>query len=83
MWSGWIWREQQLRDIGSLPGAVAEEGRRPAERDLRQRAGASWRGGAYLRRPGLNLRLVNLPGYSPDFNAADAIWGWARESLPS
>ena len=23
----------------------------------------------YLRRPGLGLRLVNLPGYSPDFNA--------------
>ena len=33
----------------------------------------------YLRRPGLGLRLVNLPGYSPDFNAAEAIWGWARE----
>ena len=33
-----------------------------------------------LRRPGLNLRLVNLPGYSPDFNADEAIWGWAREA---
>ena len=33
----------------------------------------------YLRRPGLRLRLVNLPGYSPDFNADEAIWGWARE----
>ena len=32
-----------------------------------------------LRRPGLNLRLVNLPGYSPDFNADEAVWGWARE----
>ena len=21
----------------------------------------------------------NLPGYSPDFNADEAIWGWARE----
>ena len=31
----------------------------------------------YLRTPG--LRLVNLPGYSPDFNAGEAIWGWARE----
>ena len=37
--------------------------------------------------PGLGLRLVNppfsrgqaLPGYSPDFNADEAIWGWARE----
>ncbi len=33
----------------------------------------------YLRTPGLALRLVNLPGYSPDFNADEAIWGWARE----
>ena len=33
---------------------------------------------AYLRTPGLNLRLVNLPSYSPDFNADEAIWGWAR-----
>ena len=33
----------------------------------------------YLRTPGLGLRLVNLPGYSPDFNADEAIWGWARQ----
>ena len=33
----------------------------------------------YLRTPGLGLRLVNLLGYSPDFNADEAIWGWARE----
>ena len=33
----------------------------------------------YIRTPGLNLRLVNLPGYSPDFNADEAIWGWTRE----
>ena len=40
-----------------------------------------------LRTAGLNLRLVNpvsrtghaLPVYSPDFNADEAIWGWARE----
>ena len=25
------------------------------------------------------MRLVNLPGYSPDFNADEAIWGWTRE----
>ena len=40
------------------------------------------RGGAlreYLRTPELDLRLVNLPGYSPDFNADEAIWGWVRE----
>ena len=33
----------------------------------------------YLRTPCLGLRLVNLPGYSADFNADEAIWGWARE----
>ena len=33
----------------------------------------------YLRTPDLDLRLVSLPGYSPDFNADEAIWGWARE----
>ena len=33
----------------------------------------------YLRTPGLDLRLVNLPAYSPDFNADEAIWGWTRE----
>ena len=32
----------------------------------------------YLRTPGLELQLMNLPGYSPDFNADEAIWGWVR-----
>ena len=27
----------------------------------------------YLRTPELELRLMNLPGYSPDFNADEAI----------
>ena len=36
---------------------------------------------AYLATPGLRLRLVSLPGYSPDFNAAEAIWNWAREEV--
>ena len=41
----------------------------------------------YLRTPGLNLRLVNLPGYSPDFNADEAVWGMGergghRQSVP-
>jgi len=35
----------------------------------------------YLRTPDLKLQLVNLPGYSPDFNADEAIWGWAREEV--
>ena len=34
---------------------------------------------AYLSTPGLHLRLVNLPSYSPDFNADEAVWGWARQ----
>ena len=41
----------------------------------------------WLGQPGVNRRLVSprfhgrqaLPGYSPDFNADEAIWGWARE----
>ena len=35
----------------------------------------------YLRTPGLKLQPVNLPGYSPDFNADEAIRGWARMVL--
>ena len=36
---------------------------------------------AYLATPGLNLRLVALPAYSPDFNPDEAIWDWAREEV--
>jgi len=32
----------------------------------------------YLRTPDLRVRLVRLPAYSPDYNADEAIWGWAR-----
>ena len=32
----------------------------------------------YLRTPDLELQLVNLSGYSPDFNPDEAIWGWAK-----
>ncbi len=35
----------------------------------------------YLATPELNLRLVPLPGYSPDFNADEAIWDWVREEV--
>ena len=43
----------------------------------------------YLWTPSLGLWLVNprfsrgqaLPGYSPDFNADEAIWGWARKEV--
>ena len=34
---------------------------------------------ACLRTPGLSLWLLNLPEYSPDFNADEANWGWTRE----
>ena len=36
---------------------------------------------AYLTTPGLKLLLVNLPSYSPDFNADEAIWGWVRQEV--
>lgn len=35
----------------------------------------------FLATPDLKLRLVPLPGYSPDFNADEAIWDWAREEV--
>ncbi len=36
---------------------------------------------AYLATPDLRLRLVPLPGYSPDYNADEAIWDWIREEV--
>jgi hypothetical protein len=35
----------------------------------------------YLTTPDLQLRLVPLPGYSPDFNPDEAIWDWIREDV--
>jgi transposase len=35
----------------------------------------------FLRTPGLDVRLVRLPAYSPDFNADEAIWKWVREEV--
>lgn len=35
----------------------------------------------YLATPGLNVRLVALPAYSPNFNPDEAIWDWAREEV--
>lgn len=34
-----------------------------------------------LATPDVRLRLVPLPGYSPDYNADEAIWDWAREEV--
>ena len=36
---------------------------------------------AYLRTPGLQMRLVRLPAYSPDFNADEAVWAWIRDDV--
>jgi len=36
---------------------------------------------SYLATPGLTLRAVRLPAYSPDFNPDEAIWAWAREEV--
>lgn len=35
----------------------------------------------YLSTPDLQLRLVRLPAYSPDFNADEAVWGWVRAEV--
>ena len=35
----------------------------------------------FLRTPGLDLRLVALPAYSPDGGADKAIWKWIREEI--
>jgi transposase len=35
----------------------------------------------YLTTPDLHLRLVALPGYSPDFNPDEAIWDWIRQEV--
>ena len=46
--------------------------------------GPAHRGAAirsYLTTSDLQLRLVALPAYSPDFNADEAVWDWAREEV--
>ena len=35
----------------------------------------------YLATRDVRLRLVRLPAYSPDFNAAEAIWAWVRDEV--
>ena len=72
--------QQQLRDLGRLPEAT--EGKHPGPLSVIWDNAPAHRGEVvreYLRTPGLGLRLVNLPGYSPDFNADEDIWGWTRE----
>ena len=35
----------------------------------------------YLATPNLHLRLVSLPGYSPDYNADEAVWDGIRDEV--
>ena len=35
----------------------------------------------YLATPDLHIQLVALPAYSPDYNADEAIWKWARAEV--
>ena len=56
---------RQLREKRSGPIRVIRDNA-PAHR-----GDAVWE---YLRTLGLGLRLVSLPGYSPNFNADEAIW---------
>ncbi len=77
--------QQRLGNLGCLPYATAfltqlKEKHPGSLRVISDNAPAH-RGEAlqeYLSTPGLGLRLVNLPGYSPDYNADEAIWAWAR-----
>ena len=75
--------QQQLRHLSRLPAAIEGATHRTTDRDLGQfaspRRGDALR--AYLTTPGLNLCLVNLPSYSPDFNADEAVWGWVRQEV--
>ena len=75
---------QQQRDLGCLPDAAALKEKHPGPLRVSWDNAPAHRGEAvreYLRTPELELRLVNLPGYSPDFNADEAVWGWAREEV--
>jgi transposase len=63
---------QQLRQNHTEPWIVIWDNG-PAHRGPEMRE--------YLATPDLNLRLVALPAYSPDFNPDEAIWDWVREEV--
>lgn len=63
---------KQLRELSPEPLIVIWDNG-PAHRGDAMRA--------YLITPDLKLRLVALPGYSPDFNPDVAIWDWVREEV--
>ena len=35
----------------------------------------------YLQTPNLQLRLIALPAYSPDYNPAEELWKWLRDEV--
>ena len=67
--------------VSRLPAATAGATLRTADGDLGQLPGPSGRCRSGLISP--RTRLTPAPGepaqYSPDFNADEAIWGWARQ----
>ena len=70
--------EQQLRNVGSLPGTIAGEALRAVERDLGQRSGAPWRGGE-----GVPADARAEPAADePSFSRGQALPGTARTSMP-
>ena len=80
--------QQQRRQPGGSPGPFAGEARRAAQGDPGQCPGPSRRGAAGVPRDVRTwvelgeppfTRGPALPGHSPDFNAGEVIWGWARE----
>ena len=74
--------KQHCRDLHRLFTAAKRKPSWTSGSDLGQ--WASHRGEAirsYLATPDLHLRLVALPAYSPDFNADEAVWDWAREEV--
>ena len=80
-WSGWSWQGNSNSGT-SVDFLTQLRGKHPGPLKVIWDNAPAHRGEAvreYLGTPGLGLRLVNLPGYSPDFNADEAIWGWARE----
>ena len=74
--------KQQCRDLHRLFTAAKSKPSWTSGSNLGN--GPAHRGAAirsYLTTPNLHLRLVALPAYSPDFNADEAVWDWAREEV--
>ena len=77
--------------LRGFPRPVARAASWAFEGDLGQRTSTPGRGGLGApadARPGTTAgdppfsRGHALPGYSPDFNGDEAVWGWVREEAP-